>query len=90
MKNKNSSLIPELREIFMAGDAKHLRDFCETGHPAFVSELISAVSGDEAWAVIGQVKISRLIQGTPPENKTHSYTPGWNECRNSSVWRIAP
>jgi len=52
MKNKNPLLVPELREMLSAGDAKALRDFCEAGHPAVVAELISALSGDEAWAVL--------------------------------------
>ncbi|UCD77287.1 MAG: magnesium transporter, partial [Desulfobacterales bacterium] len=55
MNNKNPLLVPELREMLAAGNAKVLRDFCEGGHPAVVAELISALSAQEAWAVIGYV-----------------------------------
>jgi magnesium transporter len=52
MKNKNPLLVPELREMVAAGDSKTLQDFCESGHPAVIAELISALSGEEAWAVL--------------------------------------
>lgn len=90
MKNKNSSLIPEQSEIFIDGDAKPLKDFCEAGRPAFVWKLISALPGNEAWAVIGQEKNTRLIPGTLQKDKTYSYNPDVDECRNPSVWRVTP
>jgi hypothetical protein len=90
MKNKNSSLIPELSEIFIDGDAKSLRDFCEAGRPAFVRKLISALSGNESWTVIRQEKNTRLIPGTFQKDKTYSYNPDRDECRNPSVWRVTP
>jgi len=52
MKNKNPLLVPELREILGTGNTKALKDFCEAVHPAVVSEMISALSGEEAWAVL--------------------------------------
>lgn len=52
MKNKNPLLVPELREMLTAGNAKALQDFCEAGHPAVVADLISALSEEEAWAVL--------------------------------------
>ncbi len=52
MKNKNPLLVPELREMLAAGDSKTLRDFCESGHPAVIAELISALSSEEAWTVL--------------------------------------
>jgi len=52
MKNKNLLLIPDVREIIMTGDAKALQDFCQSGHPAVTAELMSTLSGDEAWAII--------------------------------------
>lgn len=52
MKNKNPLLVPELREMIAAGDSKTLRDFCESGHPAVIAELISPLSGKEAWMVL--------------------------------------
>jgi len=52
MKNKNPLLVPELREMLGTGNTKALKDFCEAVHPAVVSEMISALSGEEAWAVL--------------------------------------
>lgn len=52
MKNKNSLLVPELREMLAAGESKTLRDFCESGHPAVIAELISALSSEEGWTVL--------------------------------------
>lgn len=52
MKNKNPLLVPELREMLAAGDSKALRDFCESGHPAIIAELISPLSSEEAWTVL--------------------------------------
>jgi len=58
MNNKNPLIAPELREMLAAGNAKALQDFCETGHPAVVAELISALSAEEAWAVLSHVDLS--------------------------------
>jgi magnesium transporter len=55
MKNKNPLLVPELRELLAAGDTKALRNFCESGHPATIAELISALEAPEAWAILCQV-----------------------------------
>jgi magnesium transporter len=55
MNDKNPLIVPELREMLTAGNAKALRDFCEAGHPALVAELISALSAEETWAVLGYV-----------------------------------
>jgi len=52
MKNKNPLLVPELREMLAAGEAQALRDFCKSGHPAVIAELISALSSEEAWSVL--------------------------------------
>ena len=52
MNKKNPILVPELREMLQAGDSKALRDFCESGHPAIVAEMISALSSEEAWKVL--------------------------------------
>jgi len=57
MKTKNPLLAPELREMLTAGDAKTLREFCESSHPAIIAELISALSGDEAWGVLKHVDL---------------------------------
>lgn len=57
MKNKNPLLIPELREILAAGNTKALRDFCESGHPALVAELISSLSAEETWSVLEHVDL---------------------------------
>jgi magnesium transporter len=55
MNDKNPLIVPELREMLTAGNAKALQDFCEAGHPAVVAELISALSAEETWAVLGYV-----------------------------------
>jgi len=55
MKDKNSSIVPELREILATGDSKPLRDFCESRHPAVIAEFISALSSQEAWTVLRHV-----------------------------------
>ena len=57
MKNKNPLLVPELREMLAGGNIKALRDFCESAHPAYVAELISALSAEETWAVLGYVDL---------------------------------
>ena len=57
MQNKNPLLVPELRDLIAAGDIKALREFCELGHPALVAELISALTGEEAWQVLRQSEL---------------------------------
>ena len=58
MIKKNPILVPELREMLQAGDSKSLSDFCESGHPAIIAEMISALSSEEAWKVILNAKSS--------------------------------
>jgi magnesium transporter len=57
MKNKNPFLVPELRDMPAAGDSKPFRDFCESGHPAVIAELISTLSSQEAWTVLRHADI---------------------------------
>lgn len=52
MKNKNPLLVPELREMLAAGDSETLRKFSESGHPAVIAELISALPSEDAWTVL--------------------------------------
>jgi len=49
---KNPLLAPELREMLEAGDQDAIRSFCESAHPAAIAELISGLTGKEAWAVL--------------------------------------
>ncbi len=49
---KNPLATPELREAITTGDSAALQEFCETGHPAVVAELISPLSAAEAWEVL--------------------------------------
>lgn len=58
MKTKNPLLVPELREMLASGDVKTLRDFCESLHPALVAEFVSALSAEEAWAILQKVDAS--------------------------------
>ena len=53
MKNENPLLVPELREMLEVENTKVLRDFCETGHAAIVTELISAFYVRTTWEVFG-------------------------------------
>ena len=57
MKNKNPLFVPELREMLASGDAKALQSFCEAGHPVVVAELISALTGEEARAVLRHAEL---------------------------------
>lgn len=57
MTIKNPLLVPELREMLTAGDDTALKGFCESSHPAAVAELVSALSGEEAWAVIRRANL---------------------------------
>lgn len=52
MKNKNSFLSPELRELLAAGDAASLRTFCTSFHPALIAEFVASLDADEAWRVL--------------------------------------
>ena len=49
---KNPLLVPELRELIETGNNEALRTFCESGHPAVIAELISALQTQEAWVVL--------------------------------------
>ena len=57
MKNKNPILVPELREMLATGNTKALRDFCESGHPGLVAELLSALSAEESWKVLAHLDL---------------------------------
>ena len=54
MINKNPLVVPELRELLAAGDTKALQDFCESGHPATIAEMIAPLEAPEAWGVLRQ------------------------------------
>ena len=54
MINKNPLVVPELRELLAAGDTKALQDFCESGHPATIAEMIAPLEAPEAWSVLRQ------------------------------------
>ena len=43
--------------MLATGDAKALQSFCEAGHPVIVAELISALSGEEARAVLRHAEL---------------------------------
>jgi hypothetical protein len=80
----------ELHEIFTAGDAKTLQDFCQAGHSTGVAELISALSGDDARALIGHVEISSLMPSALPKNTVHSHHRGLSRWHNPAARRITP
>ncbi len=49
---KNPLLIPELRHALAKKDAQALREFCKSGHPALIAELVAGLTGEEVWAVL--------------------------------------
>ncbi len=58
MNNKNPLLFSELSEMLATENAKKIRDFCESEHPALIAELISELSCDAAWAVLRHTDIT--------------------------------
>jgi magnesium transporter len=57
MKIRNPLLVPELRELLATGNIKAIQTFCETGHPALVAEMISALPATEVWEILRQVDL---------------------------------
>ncbi len=55
MIQKNPILIPELREMLAAKNARALNEFVKANHPGIVAELISALDVKEAWELLRQV-----------------------------------
>jgi len=49
---RNPLLIPELREALAKRNAQALQEFCRSGHPAHIAELITGLNGEEVWAVL--------------------------------------
>ncbi|MBU0993783.1 MAG: magnesium transporter [Proteobacteria bacterium] len=49
---KNPIIVPELRELILANKNAEIANFCRTGHPAIVAELISALSSKEVWQIL--------------------------------------
>ena len=52
MRTKNAFIVPELRDLLAVGDAKILHNLYKAAHPAAIAELISTLSGKEAWAIL--------------------------------------
>lgn len=52
MKIKNVLSVSELREMLSAGDPKTLRNFCGSGHPVVIAELMSSLSSPEVWSIL--------------------------------------
>ncbi|HHS14406.1 MAG TPA: magnesium transporter [bacterium] len=44
-----------LRQLIEKNNIKALREFCETGHPAAVAEMLSGLNKQEAWTVLRNV-----------------------------------
>ena len=49
---KNPLVVPELQELIKNNHTQLLKDFCESGHPAIIAEMIAALPTDEAWQVL--------------------------------------
>jgi len=58
VRTRNPLVAPELREMLASGDSQALRHFCESVHPASAAELVSALSGEEAWGVLRHTDMS--------------------------------
>ena len=43
---------PDLRALIEAGDHKALKEICDDGQPAIVAEMLSELTGEEAWQVL--------------------------------------
>lgn len=52
VRTKNAFIVPELRDLLAVGDAKILHNLYKAAHPAAIAELISTLSGKEAWAIL--------------------------------------
>lgn len=48
----NPLLIPELRALIKSGDTSALKEFCVSGHPGMVAEMIAALPVQEIWTVL--------------------------------------
>jgi magnesium transporter len=57
MEHVNPILVPELQEMIISGDTDSLREFVTSSHPAFIAELISAVSSGESWEVLRHAEL---------------------------------
>jgi len=53
MNSENLLPLPELRELIADGNSKALKKFCEVEHPARVAELISPLTAEDTWMVLG-------------------------------------
>lgn len=48
----NDTKLPVDLELLTSGNSELLREFCESKHPGVISEVISTLSSEEAWAVL--------------------------------------
>jgi magnesium transporter len=49
---RQTLLVPDLRDLLTARRHDSLRRFCEQGHPAIVSQLISGLDSQEIWSIL--------------------------------------
>ena len=45
-------LLPDLRELLVAGDTEGVAGFCEALHPAAVAEVLEGLEANESWRVL--------------------------------------
>ena len=45
-------LLPDLRELLVAGDTEGVAGFCEALHPAAVAEVLEGLAAEESWRVL--------------------------------------
>lgn len=73
---KNPLLAPELREMLASKDAQFLTDFCESMHPVLAAEFLSALTAEEAWAV---------LQYAPPRLRAEIFSNMENDVQAEAI-----
>jgi magnesium transporter len=58
MEHISPILAPDLQQMIITGDIEALRRFITSSHPAFVAELISAISPMECWELLQNAELS--------------------------------
>jgi magnesium transporter len=49
---KTPLVVSDLRNLITSGNAKSLKNYCESSHPVVVAEMISSMTTGEAWDVL--------------------------------------
>jgi hypothetical protein len=90
MKNKNLLLVPGMRQMLAAGDSKALQDFCKSGYPAVIAELISGFSVEVACVRSRSQEVPYRIVYMPAGHPFRSVDRNRDENGNPTVRTVAP